>query len=682
MSDDNREFKLTFLPYYTAGFLNDLDLSIDIKGRSDTLETKSFETIPLRGSENILDIHQSMISRVYPAKGANDAETNYFPYVEFVDPDFPWRYSKKENSPDQYENNTVDPWLCLIILKNEEIIDITNSGPEGREILIVNQNSLPNLEKAWQTASVQLNRYLGGDINDFLENNPSSHCSRLFCFRLLEPEAFYHGFLVPVFNKALIPYNLLVEGVNGDEKIWDVMSEDPVSLPIYYRWSFYTAKKGDFEDLVRRLEPRAVDPAKVGTKAVDSSEYDNKGNYQKHYFKREGALASLGFNSEGRDTYSEAISNYPKIDDILNVLNNTIKFKPEEISDKQGEPDPLVSYPVYGRYYNPIEEIKEPSSKGEWDSNIPWIHELNLDLRSRLAAAFGTSVLQNNQDDYMEECWSQVGDLNKANEQLRATKAGLGISKSIFKKHLDPEAGKLSPDHFTMLSAPFHSRFTMSTDSGNISIKQNLKNSGISAGVFSPEFKKVASKKYKAKILNNRAKITAPWKDAIKNEQELLKLTQTSKRIEGKITTKAGKGIKDLIILAFSLGGFQAQPSDDELGPSSITPSNIILDKRDKIIKSGLVGGTASSGLSSKASSAATGPSKGLGVAKATTDITKLTTDKTSKQLVKKKTTSARISLDPSKSQSNNKSTSKDKKLKTSSPSGPKDKLKKKTFRR
>jgi len=42
-----------------------------------------------RGPGDILGISPRMIARLEPLPGTHDFEPNYFPYVEFVDPDFP-----------------------------------------------------------------------------------------------------------------------------------------------------------------------------------------------------------------------------------------------------------------------------------------------------------------------------------------------------------------------------------------------------------------------------------------------------------------------------------------------------------------------------------------------------------------------------------------------------------------
>ncbi len=618
MSDDS-EFNLTFLPFYVLGFKDDLTLSLDIKGREGVLETLDFEKMPLRGPEHVVGINKTMIARVYPIEGANDAETNYFPYIEFVDPDFPWRYSKKENTDDDYGSNQLFPWLCLVVLKTEEIINIDRTGKEGREVLTVIQSNLPDLESSWATAHIQLNGFTGtleekkdekSDLEIFLDNYPAGHCSRLFCFRYLEPETHYHAFLVPTFEKSLIPYYLSSEDVDAmgiKTMAWDETSDDPVSLPIYYRWSFMTAEKGDFEELIRKLKPGPENMERVGSTVVASSEKDEKGILKDHYFKREGALATLEFcEGSARKSYLDGFKKlkYPKIDQLIEYLNDSLsinKISTQQVLDdivvKDGEEDPLVTYPVYGRYYRQVTEITDEKI---WPVRIPWIHELNLDLRYRLAASFGTTAVQNQQDDYMEECWSQVGDLNKANQRIRLTKAGLGVSNRIFKKHLDPSTGKLSQEQFAFISAPFHSHFSVNKSEGNINIKQALKNSGISPGIFSGTLKKIASKKVGSKIIHNPAKLLTPWKEALNNEKSIVRMNQDKKRIKGRITNSKGQGIKDLVIKVYPLEEYENKISEGrpsllntkfkkKKGPKTSKKSKTTTLKESKITKTSKV---------------------------------------------------------------------------------------------
>ena len=67
------------------------------------------------------------------------------------------------------------------------------------------------------------------------------------------------------------------------------------------------------------------------------------------------------------------------------------------------------------------------------------MHELNLDPRFRVAAGFGTRVVQDNQEDYMNAAWEQIGDVLEANRRIReAQLARKLVAASWYARHLTP----------------------------------------------------------------------------------------------------------------------------------------------------------------------------------------------------------------------------------------------------
>jgi hypothetical protein len=273
----------------------------------------------------------------------------------------------------------------------------------------------------------------------------------------------------------------------GRDKAWSAPGEtDIIKLPIYFSWSFFTSESGDFEQLARNLKPTAVDPQKVGTRAVDANLVKSTVNIDLGcYFLREGALAAPGYATNPENKKSLFITG-----SMFDSLNESLEFQPEEeVSDDLDE-DPLITLPVYGRYFRKTTEVKMPENN-QWPGPAPWIHELNLHFRNRVAAAFGTAVVQQNQDRYMRECWAQVGDIREANEQRRRTQAGYLISKSLETKHLKP----LSDERFLLISSPFHAQFSVAEKGQQVSIKKAMADSGIPPGLISPSFRRVAHRR-------------------------------------------------------------------------------------------------------------------------------------------------------------------------------------------
>ena len=451
----------------------------------------------LRGPGDILGISPKMIARVEPQPNTHDFEPNYFPFIEFVDPDLPWRYSlDRINAPGTTQlPKRVYPWLALIVLSNAEIndmadedIDVISLLEDRREFLSVKGRFLPNLNHAWATAHVHLNQ-LDRAINQFIEERLASHCSRLFCCRKLEAETQYTAFLIPTYKIAVqAAFGLEAEDL-GKEKAWDnPAAEDIIKLPIYYRWSFSTSESGDFESLARKLVPAALDSNRVGFRAVDANLMTPAAESDLDlFFLREGALAAPAF-SQNRQSYAKGSQSLPLTKPMLKSLNESLKTSAEPLADDDTDDiDPLVTLPVYGRYFRKTTAI-QPPDKDRWPDPTPWVHELNLDFRNRVAAAFGTKVVQKNQEEYVKECWLQAGKIREANEQLRRTQAGYQIAKALEKKHLAP----LSDERFALISTPFHGHFALSEQGTGSSLKQTLAKSGISRGVFSSTFRRVA----------------------------------------------------------------------------------------------------------------------------------------------------------------------------------------------
>src|SRR4051812_26450173 len=102
---------MTFLSYYryksplknltvNNGHLTGT-LTIDVRGQADSNPDSQPKTAPvpvshsitLYGPGDVAGINPTSIARVNPPNNTPDFEANYFPFVEFKDPDFLWRYS-------------------------------------------------------------------------------------------------------------------------------------------------------------------------------------------------------------------------------------------------------------------------------------------------------------------------------------------------------------------------------------------------------------------------------------------------------------------------------------------------------------------------------------------------------------------------------------------------------------
>ena len=82
----------------------------------------------------------------------------------------------------------------------------------------------------------------------------------------------------------------------------------------------------------------------------------------------------------------------------------------------EDDEDPWIVPPIYGRWHADTDRLIP--ADGE-PARRRWVHELNLDPRHRVAAGFGTQVVQKYQEDYMEAAWQQVGKVLEGNARIR-----------------------------------------------------------------------------------------------------------------------------------------------------------------------------------------------------------------------------------------------------------------------
>ena len=109
---------------------------------------------------------------------------------------------------------------------------------------------------------------------------------------------------------------------------------------------------------------------------------------------------------------------------------------------------PLVP-PIYGRWHAARETV--PADRGPNDKPY-WLRELNLDPRNRVAAALGTQVVQERQDQLMERAWQQVGEIERANQALRQAQMARSAGVSMHTRHLSG----LSPEAIVQITEPVH----------------------------------------------------------------------------------------------------------------------------------------------------------------------------------------------------------------------------------
>jgi hypothetical protein len=475
----------SFLPWVRQGIANQIGnhsgtratIPVELTLSGETLDNGT-ETRPpitkdiqIYGPGDITGIEPKAIIRMEPRNWITDFEPNYLPFIEFYDEDLPWRYSPLTPQ----ENNRLQPWIMLVVLKEDEFKDGKNIKDRPVPyILLESEAKLPPPEQLWAWAHVHVNKNLideafissdeeaiQGQLGSVLDADPDMAYSRIICPRKLEPDTAYHGFLVPAFESGrLTGLGQDPSGAGGHDKMaWG--GSVPQELPYYHRYYFKTGSVGDFEYLVRLLEPKPVD-SRVGLRDMDVqkpganirgiTDAPDATDEQKlnGILKLGGALRipDIFYSPEefeivekyrkwatlnGTEPYP-----HPFQEDVAAFINLTDDY--EEVSAEQANsesgideeqtaddpdteydigqnPDPLITAPLYGRWHALTKRLLKERDGSDMSPNDNWIHDLNLDPRWRVSAGFGTKVVQENQENYMSAAWEQIGEVLESNKK-------------------------------------------------------------------------------------------------------------------------------------------------------------------------------------------------------------------------------------------------------------------------
>ncbi|MEU9338561.1 hypothetical protein AB0D49_36335 [Streptomyces sp. NPDC048290] len=328
-------------------------------------------------------------------------------------------------------------------------------------------------------------------LRTVLKDTPDRACCRLLCPRHLLPDRPYHAFLVPAFETGrlaglgLAP--ALPPDLRADHPAWSRGYPDqplPGQLPYYHRWSFATGASGDFEYLVRQLVPERPDP-RVARRDVDVRQPPGAGLPPITGPAALGGVLKLGgalrVPDRPRDVWDNWDGWFPPQDPaeppppvrptdfqralagLVNLADAYLDTPPAAAHARlaadtpeatlhplvPGVPgvrlladqvDPVVTPPLYGRWPAGTARllIGQDGAPLPEAATRDWVHRLNLDPRFRLAAGFGTEVVQAHQEEYMAAAWEQIGEVLEANRRIRAAQLAREVGHALHTKHLDP----------------------------------------------------------------------------------------------------------------------------------------------------------------------------------------------------------------------------------------------------
>ena len=488
----------SFLPWLRQGLSNsipqnDNDVAVKLRAKIDVhlkvtptlLDGKAgadgdvVQNVELFGPGDIVGIDSKTVVKVEPRNWITNFEPNYLPYIDFYEEDFPWRYT-----PAKVNGDRLRPWLTLVVLSEDEFENGKNM--EGKPLPyfkfkdgIKVADVFPKPEELWAWAHVHINKDLSNgalpntadagsvnnEINTVISKDPDNAYSRIICPRKLMENKAYHAFLIPSFETgrlAGLGYDIPPDTA-ATASAWS--AEVNSEFPYYYRWYFRTGNTGDFEYLVNLLKPQPSDK-KVGVRDIDvihpGSNLPGITNEDLGGVLKLGGALRVPFDTMLEPDKEEVIkydqwdeNPYPApfteaMANRVNLADDYAKaFKSIEDANKDagivsemdfvsGDPDPVITSPLYGRWHALQERLLKDTSGGYLPHDKNWVHELNLDPRFRVASGLGTKVIQKGQEEYMQAAWEQVGAVIDANNKIRWAQVAKEVSLSWYTNHLLP----------------------------------------------------------------------------------------------------------------------------------------------------------------------------------------------------------------------------------------------------
>lgn len=475
---------LRFLPWLRRGFATSIqeeaaagvpsaaaavvEVGVTVDGTEVTQKVK------LRGPGDVVGLAAGQVVREEPKPGTLDFEPNYFPLVEFASPDLPWMFTPA--APDAQDR--LMPWLVLVVVENRDGIAIDRQAGKPLPVLSIDNAALelPALDEAWAWAHVQTVADLSAGVGAALSAKPEAFISRLACPRRLQPGTRYTACVVPAFEQGRRA-GLAIEFDEADISLAWTASTVSLELPVYHLWSFRTGSAGDFETLVRKLQPRSL-PSDVGIKDLDVS--DPGGSLPRVSGARVSFRGALVSTASSPRSWGEPHRGKFRIA-MRAILGSANRASATPAGYDPLKHDPVVAPPVYGA-------LATGASRVPIDGQEPaWLVEANLDPANRVVAGLGAEVVRRNQEQLMASAWEQARSLRSINHALARTRMSAEAGKSVKKK-----VDALDDASLLQISRPAHSR--VRSLSGTGSFAGQIAQSMLPQGLLSASFRRTTRK--------------------------------------------------------------------------------------------------------------------------------------------------------------------------------------------
>ncbi|RAJ81878.1 hypothetical protein CLV59_104103 [Chitinophaga dinghuensis] len=445
------------------------NLELEMKDLKDGTYKKNInKQVKVIGPGDVLGFNQQVVLRTAPVVGDTSFASNYLPFIEFYEEDFPWRYTPaKHNTPTLnntvvYQKTRLRPWLTLIVLEESEyaIYPAANGGlPYISLSAAVIDNGFPHQNDIWAFAHVQVNDPIAAttetdintELNKDVNKDPDVALSRLLSSRKLQADKSYSAFVIPSFETGrLAGLGLATTGVNAQQAAWNkkgapLSTRRPYHFPVYYQWHFRTGNAGSFASIASAMQrviigndlmrmPMDISDPGFGLKRVPDG-YET--------IDLDVALAPVGHEPtawprvDGAQPGGVNGADLQQITKLQNLLNYSSDLSQNKFlvqtynnpfyNGNLGD-DPILVPPIYGVWHSMIQRLDQTSPV--------WVQQLNLDYRYRAAAGLGAAIVQQNQEEFMHRAWLQINTVNEANKKMQEGKLAGSVNQSLAKKHI------------------------------------------------------------------------------------------------------------------------------------------------------------------------------------------------------------------------------------------------------
>lgn len=458
---------------------------------------KQFQLV---GPGDVVGIQREMIVRTEPRNWVTNFEPNYLAFVEFYDEDFPWRYT-----PARPDGDRLRPWIQLLVLEESEFERDDRRLPLP-VVTVKRPDALPPADESWLFAHVHTELEIGAgelssleqylrELEDVVTTDPDKIYSRLMSPRHLAPNRAYQAFVVPSLEVGrLAGLGKPSAAVPAQQPAWDATTAG-VELPFYFDWSFHTGDLADFESLVALLQPDVLDE-RVGIRDMDCTKpgfvlVDERGRPRAPAPGAQAGLPAPDPDAQGLEGALKTDRTQPRPPafrpnafqtelQLLVNLPETIAAGAPAGTDDEFLDDPVVTLPFYGQNHARQHKTDEVLLDTNRDG---WLDDLNRDPRTRVPAAFGTSVVQKNQEKLMQRAWQQVQKVYEANRTLRQFQFLLQVSTGYSAQFFT----RLSPANLIAVTSPLHAKVLGSPTT----IRHQIEQSRLLAPVLSPAFRRM-----------------------------------------------------------------------------------------------------------------------------------------------------------------------------------------------